>query len=167
MSDLVVRPAKPEDAPGIAACVCEAYVHYIERIGKQPGPMLEDYSEVIHQSQVHVAAAGSKIVGAIVLKVTDEGFYVDNVAVRPMVKGKGVGRLLLEVAETEAHRQGYKSIYLATHELMTDNRTLYARIGYVEYDRRVVNGYPRVFFRNRAIGGRCSVSRSAYSCYSK
>lgn len=43
MSEMVVRPAKPQDAPGIAACVCEAYVHYIERIGKQPGPMLEDY----------------------------------------------------------------------------------------------------------------------------
>jgi len=24
---------------------------------------------------------------------------------------------------------------------------LYVRIGYVEYDQRVVNGYPRVFFR--------------------
>jgi len=147
MSEMAIRRAKPEDAPGIAACVCEAYVHYIERIGKQPGPMLEDYAEVVQQFQVHVAAAGSKIVGAIVLKVTDEGFYVDNVAVRPMVKGKGVGRLLLEVAETEARHQGYKSIYLATHELMTENRALYSRIGYVEYDRRVVNGYPRVFFR--------------------
>jgi len=147
MSEVVVRSARPEDAAAIAACVCEAYVHYIERIGKQPGPMLEDYSEVIRQFQVHVAAAGGKVVGAIVLKVTDEGFYVDNVAVRPTVKGTGVGRLLLEVAEAEAHRQAYKSIYLATHELMTENRALYSRIGYVEYDHRVVNGYPRVFFR--------------------
>ena len=147
MSEVAARPAKSEDAPGITACVCEAYVHYIERIGKQPGPMLEDYAEVIQQFQVHVAAIDSKIVGAIVLKITDEGFYVDNVAVRPMVKGKGVGRLLLEVAQTEARRQGYKSIYLATHELMTENRALYSRIGYVEYDHRVVGGYPRVFFR--------------------
>lgn len=147
MPEVLVRPARPEDAAGVAACVCEAYVHYIERIGKQPGPMLEDYAEVIPRFQVHVAAAGGKIVGAIVLKVTDEGFYVDNVAVRPMVKGTGVGRLLLEVAEAEARRQGYKSIYLATHELMTENRALYARIGYVEYDHRVVNGYPRVYFR--------------------
>jgi len=147
MSEVAARPAKPEDAPGIAACVCEAYVHYIERIGKQPGPMLEDYAEVVNQFQVHVAVAGSKVVGAIVLKVTDEGFYLDNVAVRPSVKGKGVGRLLLELADVEALRQGYKSIYLATHELMTENRALYTRIGYVEYDRRVVNGYPRVFFR--------------------
>ena len=147
MPEVMVRPAKPEDAAGIAACVCEAYVHYIERIGKQPGPMLEDYFEVVRQFQVHVAVAGGKIVGAIVLKITDEGFYVDNVAVRPTVKGTGVGRLLLEVAEAEACHQAYKSIYLATHELMTENRALYSRAGYVEYDHRVVNGYPRVFFR--------------------
>lgn len=122
-------------------------MYYIERIGKQPGPMLEDYTEVIQQFQVHVAEAESKVVGAIVLKITDEGFYIDNVSVRPIVKGQGVGRLLLELAETEARRQGYTSVYLATHELMTENRALYARIGYVEYDHRVVNGYPRVFFR--------------------
>lgn len=147
MSEVIARPAIPQDAPGIAACVCEAYVHYIERIGKQPGPMLEDYAEVINQFQVHVAAMDGRVVGAIVLKVTDEGFYIDNVAVRPLVKGRGVGRRLLELAEAEARRQGYKSIYLATHELMTENRALYAGIGYVEYDHRVVNGYPRVFFR--------------------
>jgi GNAT superfamily N-acetyltransferase len=94
-----------------------------------------------------VAAAGTTVVGAIVLKLTDEGFYVDNVSVRPAVKGQGVGRLLLELAETEARRQGYTSIYLATHERMTENRSLYSRIGYVEYAHRVVNGFPRVFFR--------------------
>lgn len=147
MPAITLRPAKPQDAAAIAACVCEAYVHYIERIGKQPGPMLEDYAQVVSDSQVHVAVSAGRVVGAIVLKTTDEGFYVDNVAVRPDVKGQGVGRLLLELAETEARRQGYKSIYLATHELMVENRALYLRIGYEEYDRRVVSGYPRVFFR--------------------
>jgi ribosomal protein S18 acetylase RimI-like enzyme len=109
--------------------------------------MLEDYAEVIQQFQVHVATAGGKVVGAIVLKTTDEGFYVDNVSVRPSVKGKGIGRSLLRLAETEARRQDYGSIFLATHELMTENRALYSRLGYAEYDHRVVNGFPRVFFR--------------------
>src|SRR5258706_10114861 len=126
---VAIRSAKPQDAPGIAACVCEAYIHYIERIGRQPGPMLEDYTEVIQKFQVHVAAAGTRVVGAIVLKLTDEGFYVDNVSVRPAVKGQGVGRRLLETAEAEARRQGFTSLYLATHELMTENRALYSRAG--------------------------------------
>ncbi len=115
MPDVLLRPAHLEDAPGVAACVCSAYLHYIERIGKQPGPMLDDYAEVIRQFQVHVAIQDNAIVGAIVLKITDEGFYLDNVSVRPSVKGGGVGRRLLELAESEARRQGYSSIYLATH----------------------------------------------------
>ena len=142
-----LRRAGPEDVPSITACVCEAYVHYIERIGKRPGPMLEDFADTVSEHQVHVAVADGSVVGAIVLQVTDEGFYVDNVAVRPTAKGTGVGRSLLELAEAEARRQGYNSLYLATHELMVESRALYTRIGYVEYIHRVVNGYPRVFFR--------------------
>ena len=109
--------------------------------------MLEDYDEVIRHSQVHVAIADGRVIGAIVLQITKEGFYIDNVSVRPAVKGRGVGRLLLELAESEARKQGYASLYLATHERMTENRQLYSRAGYLEYDRRIVNGYPRVFFR--------------------
>jgi len=142
-SAVEVRPAQPEDAPGITACFCEAYIHYIERIGRQSNAMLYNYADVIRQFQVHVAVADSKVVGAIILKITDEGFYLDNVAVRPSIKGQGVGRSLLKLAEAEACRQGYQSIYLRTNELMTENRALYARIGYVEYDRR--DG--RVYFR--------------------
>ena len=149
MKDTIVRIATLEDVPGITACVCEAYVHYIERIGKRPGPMLEDFQETIGSAQVHVVESNGRIVGVAVLMVTDEGFYLDNVAVRPSAKGTGVGRTLLELAEAEAKSQGYKSVYLATHELMHENRALYARIGYEEYAHRVVNGYPRVFLRKQ------------------
>ena len=72
---------------------------------------------------------------------------MSDVAIRPPAKGRGIRRLLLELAEAEARRQGFKTIYLATHELMTENRALYSRIGYVEYDHRIVNGYARVYLR--------------------
>src|SRR4051812_46253739 len=97
-SSFLVRRAGADDAAAVAACVCSAYLHYIERIGKQPGPMLEDYAAVIAQHQVHVALQDTTVVGAIVLKCTEEGFYLDNVAVRPSVQGQGVGRRLLQLA---------------------------------------------------------------------
>ena len=147
MLNISIRLASLEDAPGITATVCEAYVHYIERIGKQPGPMLRDYASIIETDQVHVAVSGGRIVGTMTLKITPDGYFLENVAVRPEIKGTGVGKQLLQLAELEARRQGYDSIYLSTHELMTENRTLYARIGYVEFEQRVVNGYSRVFFR--------------------
>jgi GNAT superfamily N-acetyltransferase len=61
----------------------------------------------------------------------------------------GVGKALLEFAEAEARRLGYDSIHLSTHEKMTENQALYARIGYREYDRRVEDGYSRVYMRKR------------------
>lgn len=40
----VIRKALPSDAPGMKACVEAAYRHYVPRIGKAPGPMLDDES---------------------------------------------------------------------------------------------------------------------------
>ena len=73
----------------------------------------------------------------LVLGKTPEGFKVVNVAVRPGLQKTGIGRALLEFAEAEARRLGYDSICLSTHEKMTDNQALHARIGYREYDRRI------------------------------
>ena len=112
-----------------------------------PGPMTADYAEVIHNHQVTVAERQGDIVGVIVLTVTDEGFLVDNVAVHPGHRGTGLGRALLQFAEAEARRAGFDSIYLYTHEKMTENLALYARIGYVEYDRRSQGAFSLVYLR--------------------
>lgn len=109
--------------------------------------MLDDYAEVIRERPVHVAEAKGKIVGVLVLDVTDEGFLLENVAVDPALKGKGLGRQLIQFAEAEARRQGHASIYLYTHEKMTENQSHYAKIGYVVYARRVENGLARVYMR--------------------
>jgi GNAT superfamily N-acetyltransferase len=144
---VAIRVATAADVPAVTRCVCAAYLRYIERVGKQPAPMLQDYSEVIQTSQVHVATCNRHIVGVLELLVTDEGFLLDSIAVDPSAQGTGVGRALFEFAEHEARRQGYDSIYLMTNEKMTENQDLYSRIGYVLFDRRIVHGYPRVLMR--------------------
>jgi ribosomal protein S18 acetylase RimI-like enzyme len=131
----------------VAELVDAAYGHYVERIGMLPGPMTNDYADVIRNRQVTVAERQGAIVGIIVLTVTDEGFLVDNVAVHPSHRGTGLGRVLLQFAEAEAQRAGFDAIYLYTHEKMTENLALYARIGYVEYDRRSQGAFSRVYLR--------------------
>ena len=83
---------------------------------------------------------------------TADGFKIMNVAVHPARQKSGVGSSLLEFAEAEARRLGYDSIHLSTNEKMTENQALYARIGYSEYDRRVEDGYGRVFMRKPLSG---------------
>jgi ribosomal protein S18 acetylase RimI-like enzyme len=109
--------------------------------------MMEDYAKVIRERRVTVAESRGKITAVLVLAVTDEGFLLENVAVDPSHHGKGLGRTLIEMAETEARREGFESIYLYTHETMTENQALYAKIGYVEFDRRTEKGLARVYMK--------------------
>jgi ribosomal protein S18 acetylase RimI-like enzyme len=147
----VLRPATAADVPRLTELVEASYGHYVERIGGPPGPMTDEYADVVRRREVTVAELGGEIVGLIVLGVGDEGFLIDNVAVDPAHQGSGIGRALLERAEAEARRAGFESIYLYTHERMTENLALYARIGYVEYDRRRYRDACRVYLRKSLV----------------
>ena len=144
-----LRSAIGADATKVAALVNAAYGHYVERIGMLPRPMTDDYAQVITNKQVTVAESHGTIVGVIVLAIDKEGFLVDNVAVDPSHRGQGLGKVLLEFAEAEARRAGFDSIYLYTHEKMTENLAIYSRIGYVEYDRRPQGELSMVYMRKR------------------
>lgn len=144
-----LRAARESDAAELAALVDVAYGHYVERLGMPPGPMTEDYTAVIREREVTVAESEGAIVGAIVLGPSEEGLTIDNVAVHPTRQGEGIGRALLELAETEARAAGQDTVHLYTHEKMTENQALYARVGYVEYERRAGDGFSRVFMRKR------------------
>ncbi len=150
LSGYSFRPTNGSDASAVSECVNAAYEHYTERIGMLPGPMTEDYETIIKKYRVTVAESGGKIAGVVVLAVTEEGFLLQNVAVHPSHRGKGLGKALLEFAEAEARRHGFDSIYLYTHEKMTENDFLYKKIGYVEYDRRTSAAGRQ--FRNTEMG---------------
>ncbi len=118
--EIKIREAVLSDAEEIQNCVQEAYQHYIERIGKPPGPMLDDYAEVIKSHLVYVAESDG-VVGVLVLMKSENRFLLDNVAVDPSQQGKGIGMKLIKLAESDACRLGYKKIELYSHESMHEN----------------------------------------------
>ncbi len=145
-----LRRAEAADAAAIRDCAIAAFSVYLPRLPIVPLPMRKDYASAIELQQVWVAADvvdATEIAAALVLDITDEGFLIDVIAVQPKHQGSGAGRALLELAEREALRQGFDSIYLFTNEKMSENRALYARIGYVEYRRLVLENRTRVFLR--------------------
>ena len=146
-ADRPLRPATAADAEAVARLVDDAYGHWVERIGMVPGPMTEDYADVIAKRRVMVAEHDGRIVGVVVFGAADEGFAILNVAVDPSFQGKGLGRALMEHAESAALRDGFDSVYLYTHEKATENIALYARVGYVEYERRSMGDFALVFMR--------------------
>jgi ribosomal protein S18 acetylase RimI-like enzyme len=147
-----IRAAIAADVSVIGQIVEQAYRHYIPRIGKPPGPMLDDYSARISEGVVWVIEEGSAISATIVLLPRPDYLLLDNIAVAPARQGSGLGRRLLAFAEAEAVRRGYREIRLYTHQTMTENQRLYAAIGYEETGRGTEAGYERVFMRKRLAG---------------
>lgn len=140
-----IRLAAAADRAGVERVVHDAYVHYIDRIGKTPGPMLDDYADYIARGYVNVVEQGGEIVAVLVLIPEAEAMLLDNIAVSPRLQKSGFGRLLLEHAEARARALGLKAIRLYTQEKMTENIALYTRIGYRETHRKQEKGLDRVF----------------------
>jgi len=152
MDEPRIRAATAADASVIGQIVKQAYRHYIPRIGKPPGPMLDDYAARVSEGVVWVIEEGAAIAGIIVLLPRPDHLLLDNIAVVPARQGAGLGRRLLAFAEAEAVRRGYREIRLYTHHTMTENQRLYAAIGYEETGRGTEAGYGRVFMRKRLAG---------------
>ena len=142
----MIRLARPEDSEAVRRLVCDAYARYVERLGKPPGPMLDDYDRRIAAGQAWVLEDGGSIAGMLVLEDAEGGaLLLDNVAVAPAAQGKGHGRALVAFAEDEARRRGRDRVRLYTHALMTENLALYGRLGFRETRRISEKGYDRVY----------------------
>jgi GNAT superfamily N-acetyltransferase len=142
-----LRRATRDDLAAVQEIVRAAYTHYIVRIGREPGPMLDDYAALIGEGRVHVAEGDGVVQCLLALTPQDDSMLLDNVAVVPHAQGSGLGRLLLEFAEQAGVKAGCRAIELYTNEAMTENVALYTRIGYAETHRLKQKGLRRVYMR--------------------
>jgi hypothetical protein len=64
----MIRSALPEEAEAVRQLVHGAYGRYIARLGKPPGPMLDDYGRRIADGQAWVLEDGGALAGVLVLE---------------------------------------------------------------------------------------------------
>jgi ribosomal protein S18 acetylase RimI-like enzyme len=145
--EMTVRPATQDDTALVVRLVNAAYATYLDRMERPPAPMLADYATLIAQSEVYVLATGAEIAGLLALEAQDQTLLIDNVAVDPAFQGQGLGRRLMAFAEQYAHAHGLREVRLYTNEVMVENLAFYQRLGFVEVERRMDDGYRRVFLR--------------------
>ncbi len=153
MTEFTVRLATTADIAAVTSCVKSAYQHYIQRMGIPPAPTLEDYKSVIDNHPVWVAElTDGHLAGVLVLKPNPpDSMLLDNIAVHPHAQGKGIGKYLLDLAESEARKLGLEKITLYTHQLMRENLAIYSALGYVETERKTVQGYDRIYMEKRVV----------------
>lgn len=146
-----IRSARVDDLAAIQNCARRAYMHYVDRIGGEPAPMVADFAGQIVNGSIHVVEDERRVCGFIVLYPRGDHIHVENVAIDPEFQRHGLGTALLEFAEQQVHAHGRRAIELHTNEKMTENLEFYPRLGYVETARRTEDGFSRVYFRKEVL----------------
>lgn len=143
-----LRLATAADVDAVTALVERAFAVYVERMGRRPAPMDEDYGALVALGSVWVLDDAGAIVGCVVLSATPEALMVDDLAVEPSRQGAGLGRRLLAHAEARARELGLPELQLYTNEKMVENQAIYPRLGWRETDRATSrSGFRRVHYR--------------------
>lgn len=129
----VIRRATLRDEAQLGALQKRAYVKYVPRIGTAPQPMAEDAKDLLQNYEVWVVDGVEDVLaGALVLRAAEDHLLIWSVAVDPTQQGTGLGRRLIDFAEDQARKRGLHEMRLYTNALFTENRQLYAYLGYVE-----------------------------------
>ena len=148
-----IRPGTSQDLDRVRQIVTAAYGPYIAEIGQPPGPMLEDYEQVLASGHAHILDAPMPV-GLIVLIPEDDAMLLGRlrqggvelvVALDPAHQGKGHGSALMRFAEDSTRALGLSRIRLYTHAGMVRNQQIYRAMGYEETYRVTEPGLPRVY----------------------
>ena len=89
----------------------------------------------------------------LVLRHEPDETWVDNLAVSPRARGRGLSRSMLERAELQASARGASELRLLTHELMTENRAIYEHLGWERIATPPDDPFPRVHYRRSIRSG--------------
>lgn len=141
-----IELASEADLPAIEALAEEAYGLYVERIGRPPAPMVDDYAVHVTAGRAYVIREGNCILAYMVLFIEPDHVQVDSIAVSPDAQGRGIGSQLLEEADRIAAAHGLAEVRLYTNAAMYENLEYYPKRGFREVDRREEDGFSRVYF---------------------
>ena len=129
---LPLRTALPHEGAALRELARAAYARWVPVLGREPRPMMADYEAAVATFRFDVIEMDGRLVASLQSEPRDGHYWVESVAVAPELQGQGIGQRLLAHAEVLAREAGLSEIRLLTNGKMTDNRRLYAKVGYVE-----------------------------------
>jgi ribosomal protein S18 acetylase RimI-like enzyme len=149
-----VRRATPGDAPAVARLLHDFQAEFDE---PSPGvEMLEDrYADLIRNKDMIVLLIGEGPDGFAQLRfrpwVYSAGLhsYLEELYVKPELRGNGLGRALLEAAMEAARTEGAEQMELGTSEDDVAARALYESAGFI--NREGGPDGPVMFFYEREL----------------
>ncbi len=137
MSDtaITLRRATTADADAVRDLTRTAYAEWVEVLGREPLPMQADCAQAIAAHRIDCLWLDGVLAGLIEMAEASDHLLIVNVAVRPGMRKRGLGRSLLAHAEEVAVSLDRPEVRLYANALMAGNLALYDSLGYRE-DRR-------------------------------
>ena len=146
-----IREAKSSDAEAMRAVAQHAFHIYVDRMGKQPAPMLANFDYHLRFDSCLIAELDDEITayvaGYVIIQFDDIEPLLDTIAVLPEHQGKRIGKALLLAAEALIGTAGYKSYQLYTNIHMTENIIWYERLGFTAFKTIIEDGFERIYMR--------------------
>ncbi len=132
-----IRRATPADAPAIHALMLAAFQPFRAQYtqGCYDATVLDParIGERMAQGPVWVVedSPRSGFMGTVSGVLDNRGLYVRGMAVHPDARRRGIGRLLLEAAETYARDSRAPCLWLSTTRFLVGSQRLYSDFGFV------------------------------------
>jgi GNAT superfamily N-acetyltransferase len=161
-----IREARPEEYGEAGRVTALAYQEYAPRGDRDWEEYLGEIADVAGRAgltTVMVAVEDGRILGTATLEVdhkipggdprrvlTPEEAHLRMLGVDPAIRGRGVGKALVEAAIELARTKGKKELTLTTTTAMATARGMYERMGFervADRDRRFENDFVLYFYR--------------------
>lgn len=146
---VTIRKGLLSDLDAVLECVRAAYAPYVPRMNKRPASMDTDFAPLLRGGLVWVAEKDGRVVALIVVFEDGGEPEIRSVAVLPSMQRGGIGRALMNHAETMLRESGYSTVRLYTNVKIPELVVYYTGLGYEEVERRLDHGYDRVFMKKR------------------
>ena len=148
MSDTsVLRTATIGDAASIAATIAASFAQYRGKLVPESGAFRETAEgiagELARGAGAIVAERDGEMLGCVLVEEMEGDLYFGRLSVRPLARGQGLARRLIEAVEGEARRRGLAGVRLGVRIVLTENQRLFASLGYRETSREAHPGFDR------------------------
>ena len=152
--DIALAPISVADAGEVLTIQRAAFVSEARIYGSVDMPpltqTLEELEAELRESDGWVARVGGRLVGAIRSRTAEGLLLIGRIAIAPDMQGSGIGRALLDAAESHS---GAEEAELFTGSLSEANIRLYESCGYIETERvDTGDGVQEVYLRKRLRG---------------
>ena len=133
-SRLIIRPARPQDAPDLQHIEVATQGQFVaigyDQVAVNPPDSIELLVEYARSGRSWVAVIDNEVVGYILVGVLDDAAHIFHVCVHPAHQGQGLGRALIEQVKSWACSNGRPGVTLATFYEVPWNGPLYEHLGF-------------------------------------